>query len=78
MTMTKKDYELIANSIKESIEFYGRDNDSQSQDELARARTAVIFSARQLANALEKENSKFNKQLFFLSCGLNVRGWIQS
>lgn len=60
--MTKKDYELIAEALADTYNFYkefgGDDN------EKARARTAVNHAVRYMADKLAKENSKFNRTAF--------------
>jgi hypothetical protein len=66
--MTKKDYELIASTIKERYDFYtefGGDTNEQ-----ARARTAVSSTAKNLARKLKKENEKFNEKRFIEACGV--------
>lgn len=64
--MTKKDYQLIAETFAESIRFYsewgGDDN------ERARARTAVLRTASKLAHALAKENPNFKVDVFLEAC----------
>lgn len=67
--MTKKDYELIASTIKESIDFYTEWGGSM--DERARARTAVARVAKQLSNSLSDANPRFDRERFLTACGVN-------
>jgi len=60
--MTKKDYELIAESLAETYNFYkefGGDDNEQ-----ARARTAIYQAVRCMADNLAKDNSKFSRTAF--------------
>lgn len=61
--MTRKDYELIAKALKTQIEIsrtYG-----ETDGELA-----VANIAYDLADALVIENPRFDKNRFFVACGL--------
>lgn len=60
--MTKKDYELIAEALADTYNFYkefGGDD-----DEKARARTAINQAVRYMSDKLAKENSKFSRTSF--------------
>lgn len=57
--MTKKDYELIAKTIREQIESAPSDYD----------RHTVTISAYNLAIAMSKENPNFNMPKFLKACG---------
>lgn len=57
--MTRKDYELIARSIKWEISgFYG---------ELER--TAIASTVERLARAFAAENPRFDRERFIKACG---------
>ena len=60
--MTKKDYELIANTVKEVKRLYASKSDSPIL-------TILMF---ELARELKKENPKFDKQKFANACGLQL------
>ena len=57
--MTKKDYELIAKTIREQIESAQSDYDRQT----------VTVSAWNLAIAMGKANPNFNQIKFLKACG---------
>lgn len=60
--MTKKDYELIANSIKQ----FRYKFDDMVGVEVDQATISSLVGW--LAHDLEKENSKFNAEKFFNAC----------
>ena len=61
--MTRKDYVLIADSIKTA-----RDNWDGFTPE---AREAIDGLARSLASKLGQENPRFNRETFLTACGVN-------
>jgi hypothetical protein len=61
MTMTRKDYEMIALSI--SV-----DRETMTTDE---QRKVVDFIAKGLAEQLEAMNPRFDSMKFVLACGVN-------
>lgn len=60
--MTKKDYELIANSIKQ---FRYKFNDMTGAEIDQQTVSSLVGW---LAHDLDKENSKFNTEKFFNAC----------
>ena len=60
--MTKKDYELIARVIKQYLD----NGDNDQLDGIGGADKLV----RMLTEALQKENTRFDKQKFLKACGL--------
>lgn len=66
--MTRKDYKIIAGSLKTTYEFYV-DNGGNDQ-ERSRARTAVYKAAKDLADQLAKDNERFNYGKFIEACGV--------
>jgi hypothetical protein len=61
--MTKKDYELQAKAISLAFGAVG-------QSGLYDAKTALGLVATILADSLEKENPRFNRDLFLKACGV--------
>ena len=58
--MTKKDYELIAETIRASkLNWAG--NNNGLVDDISRA----------LSDTLAKENPRFNREIFLKACGVN-------
>jgi hypothetical protein len=65
--MTRKDYKLIAECIRKSLEHMQDEwkHSPEMQDHMAVA-TAVII--RHLQNGLQQENSNFNAETFYKAC----------
>ena len=61
--MTRKDYELIAKAIKTQVEL-SRTFDEKGEE------LAVLNIARDLADALTRENPRFDRDRFMVACGL--------
>ena len=61
--MTRKDYELIADTIKAS-----RDNWEGFTPE---SQEAIDGLARSLASKLQADNDRFNRARFLTACGVN-------
>ena len=59
--MTKKDYILIAEAIKHSS--------SNAQGNLSEE-CAIQYVACNIADVLEKENTRFNRSRFLIACGV--------
>lgn len=57
--MTKKDYKLIAETFKQSLEDCANDV----------ARSAVRVTAQRLSVSLQRENPRFNSEKFLAACG---------
>lgn len=64
MTMTKKDYELIAGEIKEIVEM------TENYDALGY--NAVHTLAHNLAGTFKKENERFDFHKFLKACGYGI------
>ena len=63
-TMTKKDYELIAQAI--SVEYQETNPDTNNDIE---AQTIVTVTNR-IADYLSMENPRFDRNKFFKACGI--------
>lgn len=64
--MTRKDYELIATSIKTHIDHYDAKGDWP-------AHSAMELFALSLSRRLEKENPRFSRKIFLKACGMEGR-----
>jgi hypothetical protein len=64
--MTKKDYEVIAKAIYWSLI---QSSKLEWQDHYI---DQFRMTARHVANALERENPRFNRDLFMQACGVGV------
>lgn len=64
--MTKKDYQVIADTIYE-VYYYQQDTDGKGSKQIKQAAIKVL--AESLADAFEYENSRFNRQKFYQACG---------
>ena len=62
--MTRKDYELIAKVLKTQLEL---SRDSYNEEDGVFATLNIIYD---LAEELAKENSRFDKERFFIACGV--------
>ena len=60
--MTKKDYVMIAEIFKSNREDFIEDEDGY---------VVIGIMAHQIANALQADNPRFNRELFFTACGVN-------
>jgi hypothetical protein len=60
--MTKKDYELIAQALADISENYEGDDWTVSG--------VIGLMAGKLANKLESENPRFNREMFLKACGV--------
>jgi hypothetical protein len=58
--MTRKDYELIADTIRETLEWYEESPDRK----FPIAKVAITF-----AFALQNENARFDRAKFLKACG---------
>ncbi len=61
--MTKKDYILIAQALKES-------EPTEHENEYGTAISAWVNAVNKLANTLQTENVKFDRARFISACGL--------
>lgn len=65
--MTRKDYELIADAIKDELGEYadvpgmGIDNSNE--------RSAIVSTARAIADRLGEDNPNFDRERFLSACG---------
>ena len=67
--MTRKDYKIIAESIRKSSEYFA---ETYKNDEMRDILIAVGISSvvRNLQVALQEDNPNFKSDLFFKACGL--------
>ena len=63
--MTRKDYVLIADSIKGAINYEAILNDNKEKAE------ALGFLAIRLSSAFELDNPRFDRDRFLVACGVN-------
>lgn len=68
--MTKKDYELIASAIEH--ELYGNRAHSEPNHAAECAITALICLANEIAERLEAQNPRFDRDRFLLACGVTA------
>lgn len=64
MSMTKKDYELIANTIKSTLGTYGGTVSHNN------CKYAINDLALAIANELKLDNPKFDRDKFLAACGV--------
>lgn len=62
MSMTRKDYELIAQVI---CKFYNR----AKKEGIPEAQAFLILMANELAAGFERDNPAFQRAKFFVACG---------
>ena len=60
--MTKKDYVMIAEIFKSNREDFIEGEDGY---------TVIQIMAHQIANALQEDNPRFNREIFLKACGVN-------
>ena len=65
--MTRKDYKIIAECIRKSLENLGHLENVEIQNHYARATARIVY---QLQKGLEQENPRFNGDTFYEACGL--------
>ena len=65
--MTRKDYQLIAKTIKESLEIGNLTNETTD------TQIAIMALAQTLAIRLKDENPLFNHEIFAKACGIPTR-----
>lgn len=74
--MTKKDYELIANAIKELNSKLARDYlQAQTKDEVNRvayAMNGLNLTADHIASALVATNERYDRERFLKACGVEL------
>ena len=63
--MTKKDYEMIADAIAETVDGYA-DLDTAG----TMVRMAIRDTALSIANVLESDNPRFDRNRFLVACGV--------
>ncbi len=68
--MTRKDYQLIARTIKESLEI---NQHSWKTNESTDSQIAIMALAQTLAIRLKDENPLFNHEIFAKACGIPTR-----
>lgn len=72
MGMTRRDFQVIADTIREQINRRSiRDEDSRRADPNCSGYVAVCLTAWALADALRDYNPSFNRDLFIAACGLD-------
>lgn len=74
MSMTKKDYELIAESLRTTKD-WGKDFQVYSNGAWV-ANSSFTILCENLANLLNRDNPRFNRDRFLSACG--VRGVSES
>jgi hypothetical protein len=62
--MTRKDYVLIAESIKGAINYEGNFNENKDKAE------ALNYLALRLSSAFENDNPRFDRDRFLTACGV--------
>jgi hypothetical protein len=69
--MTRKDYELIADSIRRSVQevkdIYG---ESEVKDIESHMAVAISITIRNLQLGLKQDNQRFNPDTFYKACGI--------
>ncbi len=65
--MTKKDYKLIAEALKEARE----------ESNPLEGRSGVTLAAQKLANVLRADNPRFDYKRFLEACGVPETEWNQ-
>ena len=74
MGMTHRDFQLIADTIREQINRRSkRDEESRRADPNCSGYAAVCLTAWALADHLAEYNPAFNRALFIKACGLEVQ-----
>jgi hypothetical protein len=68
--MTRKDYELIAASVRRSLQAHGIGN--KSTRAVAGGDKALRLVAVDLAASLEHENPRFDRARFLSACGVQA------
>ena len=74
--MTRKDYELIAEAIKDVGLFY-HVGQPQLSGPVMRPGDVLFSVASELARELAAENPRFDRQRFWAACGLDKGGRFQ-
>ena len=75
MGMTRRDFQLIADTIREQINRRStRDDNDRAADPNLSGYSAVCLTAWALADNLAAYNPAFNRALFLKACGLNHQG----
>ena len=69
--MTKKDYELIAQAIKDAKMLVINLNAHELTDKF---RAGILQTQFNLSNAFAKENPRFNKVKFDVACSYKIAG----
>lgn len=75
MGMTRRDFQLIADTIREQINRRAtRDETDRQTDPNLSGYSAICMTAWALADNLAAYNPAFNRALFLKACGLNNQG----
>jgi seryl-tRNA(Sec) selenium transferase len=61
--MTQQDYVIIAAAIKEALESYNQEHQSQM-------RIGMQVAANRISRNLQQDNSRFDRNQFLRACGL--------
>ena len=70
MGMTRRDYELLANIMRQQIDWkLKRDESDRKCDPNMSGLTALYLTTRALANRLAEDNPRFDKVRFLTACG---------
>lgn len=73
MSMTRKDYEIIAAGIKEQVDFIKSAADfATNPDAIKAAKATVENTAGNIAFKLGQQNPRFNRDTFLTACGIEV------
>lgn len=67
--MTRKDYELIAKAVKDSMNIESLGNKTS---DLTDRQVAIIGLAETLSIRLQEDNARFDSERFLKACGLNA------
>ena len=71
MGMTRRDYELLADIMRQQIDRkLKRDDADRKADPNLSGLTALYMAARALANRLAENNPRFDKVRFLTACGV--------
>lgn len=68
--MTRKDYELVAMSLRITIEAARGMNNGPISDTYGYAAWAAELAAKGLATSFAMDNPRFNKDKFLTACGI--------
>jgi hypothetical protein len=72
--MTRKDYEMIAEAIKDAAAYYTVDqvNMSRSVSDCIGAGKGIELAATYIADGLAQDNPSFDRKRFMVACGFSA------